>query len=170
MVGIMELATIGLFVATGVLAVMTGVYVGLTWKILKEQHAMRVDEQRPLLVMRVISEDKAKELTLILIVENVGRGVAVSVKFETDENWSKVFGDLKGEYGGIKDGMRYLPPGVIEKLKGIPLKIVDQAARRAVNESTVIKVTYEDSLHNVYWGRAEIQFDEFISRRKFVAS
>ena len=167
--GIMEFATIGLFVATGVLAVVTWVYVGLTRKILKEQHAMRVDDQKPLLLMRVISEDISPKLTLILIVENVGRGVAVGVKFETDENWSEVFGDLKGEYGDIKDGMRYLPPGVIEKLKGIPLEIADQAARRAVNESTVIKVTYEDSLNNVYWGRAEIQFDEFISRRKFVA-
>ena len=168
--GIMELATIGMVLVTSVLVVVTWVYVGLTRKILKEQHTMREDDQRPLLVMRVISEDKAQKLTQILIVENVGRGVAVGVKFETDENWAEVVGDQKGEYGDIKDGMRYLPPIVSERFKGIPLAIETQTARHALNKSTVIKVTYEDSLNNVYWGRAEIQFNEFISRRKFVLS
>ena len=162
-VGVMELATIGL-------VVVTGVYVGLTRKILKEQHAMRKDEQRPLLVMRVKSEDNTQKLNLILVVENVGRGVAVRVKFETDENWVEVAGNLKGEYGDIKDGMRYLPPGVSERFEGNPLTIVEQMARAAPNKTTVIKVTYEDSLKNWYCNSEEINFSDFSLRRKFFLS
>ena len=82
--GIMELATIGMVLVTSVLVVVTWVYVGLTRKILKEQHTMREDEQRPLLVMRVISEDNAQKLTQILIVENVGRGVAFTYPHPLD--------------------------------------------------------------------------------------
>ncbi len=167
---ILEFATIALVVVTGAMVAVTCWYAWLTRKILKEQHPMRVDDQRPLLVMRVLSGDNSETLKLILIVENVGRGVALTVKFDTDENWAEVAGDLKGEYGDINDGMRYLPPGVSERFEGRPLTIVKQMARSAPNKTTIIKVTYEDSLKNRYYNSEEIKFREFGLRRKFFLS
>ena len=165
-VQVMEIATIGLVVVSVALVVVTWWYVRLTQKMLKEQHAMRVYEQEPLLVMRVLSDDNTHKLKLTLVVENVGRGVARAVKFETDENWAEVAGDLKGEYGDIKDGMRYLPPGISDRLEGNPLPIVEQMVRSASNKATVIKVTYEDSLDYRYCNNEEIKFREFELKKK----
>jgi hypothetical protein len=105
--------------ATGVLALMTFIYVRLTRKILEVQ----LD---PCVILSVI-HDQERPTILQLLAKNVGRGLAHDISFEFSRPIpAKAFGmsDAEAEvakpmtYGPLMDGIPALGPGEERKIDG----------------------------------------------------
>ena len=74
-----EMVAAGVLIVTAALAILTGVYVWLTHRLLEAQ-------TDPNVVLSV-SDDEARPSVLILVVENIGRGMAYDVRFDLPEGF-----------------------------------------------------------------------------------
>lgn len=114
-------------IATVVLVSITGIYVYLTWRLLKANNTPEIAiSLRP---------HEAYIHCVMLCIENIGTGAARDIRFQTDLSF-KPDGDRPlEEVGFLKSGIDYLGPkekiehflvsviGKLEKLKETPLEI-----------------------------------------------
>ena len=141
-------AIIGL--ATVLLVVITGIYVYLTWRLLKANNTPEIAiSLRP---------HEAHIPCVMLCIENIGTGAARKVQFQTDLSFKPDGDSALEELGFLRDGIDYLGPGQkiehflvsvlgkLEDLKKVPLEI---------------SVTYTDSVRRTYQRDFRLDFGEY---------
>ncbi|MYA98343.1 hypothetical protein F4X90_01505 [Candidatus Poribacteria bacterium] len=114
-------------IATVVLVGITGIYVYLTWRLLKANNTPEIAiSLRP---------HEAHIHCVMLCIENIGRGAARDIQFQTDLSFKPDGERALEEVGFLKNGIDYLGPkekiehflvsviGKLDKLKETPLEI-----------------------------------------------
>ena len=91
-----------------ILAAITLVYVGLTWRLLRENTRFRVASSRPSIIAYVLPHEAHVNL-LYLMIENVGFGAAHRVKL-TLSGKADVFEPRIREHGLFTRGITVFPP------------------------------------------------------------
>lgn len=128
-------------VATVVLVGITGIYVYLTWRLLKANNTPEIAiSLRP---------HEAHIHCVILCIENIGTGAARDIQFQTDLSFKPDGKRALEEVGFLKNGIDYLGPnekiehflvsviGKLDKLKETPLEI-------GVTYTNSVKLKYKD--------------------------
>ena len=163
--------------ATVALAVITGRYVRLTKNILEENRQMRLDAQKPKIVIYLHQffenvpartqtrrrsgqyyEDHTparKQIKTYICVENIGPGIAYDVRFEKVPKFKP---DLLIESAPIfSKGVNCLKPG---GLKGCPIQSFTEEYEKQIKTPFKINVTYKDSRKEKYGEPFCIDFNE----------
>lgn len=128
-------------IATVVLVGITGIYVYLTWRLLKANNTPEIAiSLRP---------HEAHIHCVMLCIENIGTGAARDIQFQTDLSFKPDGKRALEEVGFLKNGIDYLGPnekiehflvsviGKLDKLKVTPLEI-------GVTYTNSVKLKYKD--------------------------
>ena len=97
-------------IATVVLAIITWRYVRLTKHILEEHRLMRLDANKPEIVVSLLPHG-AHFAWVMLCVENIGTGIARHLKFTADPSSISSFDRPLEEIGFLKRKLRFLHLG-----------------------------------------------------------
>ena len=90
-------------IATVVLVIITGIYVYLTWRLLKANN-------KPEIAIRLLPHEVHISWTM-LTIENIGTGPARDVQFETDLSFAPDGETPLEEFGSLREGIQYFPRG-----------------------------------------------------------
>ena len=142
-------------ITTVVLALLTGIYVYLTYKLLKETKRSIDETNRPEVVVFLKFEDGNTEpasrtlstyfCNLSLCIINVGTRTAYKVKFNGDLSFKPVNGDPLNQIKSLKDG--------------IPLLIPGQIVTHTISYSDRISEIFNDELYENRSSQVEIQVE-----------
>ncbi len=132
---------------TGVVAVSTVFYAGLTWKLVSETRTLRKAQTDPRVSVRVQANHTGHP-GYELIIRNDGQGVAKSVRFEFEGDPSYFRSSWVGrpppainELSIIKDGLDYMEPNQVFRF---PLGTVSSREfERAVEAPWTFRTQYE---------------------------
>lgn len=92
-----------------VLIIVTAVYVYLTWRLVRENIALREDATRPLLAINT-SLHEAHIHIINLLIQNVGGGAAHHIRLRTLKPFTVDRNERLDEMGPFKKGITYLGP------------------------------------------------------------
>jgi hypothetical protein len=144
-------------ISTLVLAVVTFIYVILTWNISSETKKMREAQTEPH-VSATIQSDERSINWINLVIKNTGLGPAYKVKFEVNPDFEdRLLMSKLSEIGFIKDGLPYFAPN--QEFRFI---LTDMAENYQEKLKTVfkIKIVYETSIHKPYDDTYLIDFSQ----------
>ena len=143
-------------IATVALTFVTGYYVYLTKRLLKENQMMRLAAIKPEIAISLVSQE-ADINTIMLCIENIGAGPAHNVQFETDLSFKAAPLLPLEDIGILKNGISNFWPGQkfqsilvtirgidhLNELKGTPLEIT---------------VCYKDTVEHDYEAHFRLDF------------
>ena len=143
----MELGEILIIVFTGVVAVSTGAYAFLTWKLVSETRRLREVQTEPRVSIRVEADHTGRP-GYELVVENNGHGTARNVTFEFDgdpsyfrSSWVNRRPPVIDELPVIKNGLDFLEPNQVYRF---PLGTVSsEEYERAAATPWTFRTQYE---------------------------
>ncbi len=99
-----------LVILTLVLAVITGIYAFLTWRMVKETKRMREIQSEP--NISIYFKSKEEYIGLIdLIIKNIGQGPAFNIKFTVNPDFKYTDQKNISELNLFKNGVHHLAPG-----------------------------------------------------------
>ena len=96
-------------ILTFILAIITGIYAYLTWRMVKETKRMREIQSEP--NISIFYRSKEEYISLIdIVIKNIGQGPAHNLKFEVNPDFK--YSDEKNisELNLFKRGLKNLPP------------------------------------------------------------
>ena len=153
---VMGISSIITGIATFVLAIVTIVYVCLTRRILKEQRLMRLDANKPEIVVSLLPHE-THIAWVMLCVENIGTGLARHLKFTADPSSISSFDKPLEEIGFLKREIEVFAPG--RKMQSFLVSAVgkfDELKQQPLK----ITVTYKDSEDGKYADTFPLDFSE----------
>ncbi len=153
---VMGISSIITGIATFVLAIVTIVYVCLTRRILKEQQLMRLDANKPEIVVSLLPHE-THIAWVMLCVENIGTGLARHLKFTADPSSISSFDKPLEEIGFLKREIEVFAPG--RKMQSFLVSAVgkfDELKQQPLK----ITVTYKDSEDGEYADTFPLDFSE----------
>jgi hypothetical protein len=124
-------------VFSGIVAISTGVYAILTWRLTSETRKMREAQTTPNVLVTVEQERG----TLILIVRNVGLAPAYNVVFRIYPDLEIVRGSYLSTVGFIKNGLSVLAPG--QNIKTLLLYKGSEEFKEQINTVLNIEIFYK---------------------------
>ena len=143
-------------IATVVLAIITWRYVRLTKHILEEHRLMRLDANKPEIVVSLLPHE-THIAWVMLCVENIGTGLARHVKFTADPSSIPSFDTPLEEIGFLKREIEVFAPG--RKMQSFLVSAVgkfDELEQQPLK----ITVTYKDSENSKYKKNFPLDFSE----------
>lgn len=136
-------------IATVMLVGITGIYVYLTWRLLKANNTPEIAiSLRP---------HEAHIHCVMLCIENIGTGAARNIQFQTDLSF-KPDGERSFEdVGFLKNGIDYLGPG--QKIEHFLVSVIGKLDK--LKETPLeIGVTYTDSVKTAHQRAFDLDFGE----------
>ena len=130
-------------IVTLILVVITGVYVWLTWKMVKiNQETLKISNTPEVRVFLTKSPQRSKLVTIDLCVQNIGTGFAFYIEFSGNfGSFQRGFtDDTLADLDIIKNGIHFLGPG---KRYQIPI-YYDFKPEDLPDNILTANVTYED--------------------------
>lgn len=152
----LEFAALMTGIATVVLAIITWRYVRLTKHILEEHRLMRLDANKPEIVVSLLPHG-AHFAWVMLCVENIGTGIAHHLKFTADPSSISSFDRPLEEIGFLKREIEVFAPG--RKMQSFLVSAVgkfDELKQQPLK----ITVTYKDSEDVEYKEDFPLDFSE----------
>lgn len=143
-------------IATVVLAIITWKYVRLTKHILEEQRLMRLDANKPEIVVSLLPHETHINWVM-LCVENIGTGLARHVKFTANPSSIPSFDTPLEEIGFLKREIKVFAPG--RKMQSFLVSAVDKF-EELDQQPLKITVTYKDSENGEYKEDFPLDFSE----------
>ena len=143
-------------IATVVLAIITWRYVRLTKHILEEHRLMRLDANKPEIVVSLLPHE-THFAWVMLCVENIGTGLARHLKFTADPSSISSFDTPLEEIGFLKREIEVFAPG--RKMQSFLVSAVgkfDELKQQPLK----ITVTYKDSEDGEYAETFPLDFSE----------
>lgn len=143
-------------IATVVLAIITWRYVRLTKHILEEHRLMRLDANKPEIMVSLLPHE-THLAWVMLCVENIGTGLARHLKFTADPSSISSFDRPLEEIGFLKREIGVLAPG--RKMQSFLVSAVgkfDELKQQPLK----ITVTYKDSEDGEYEEEFPLEFSE----------
>lgn len=98
-----------LVIFSGIVALSTGVYAALTWRLVAETRKLREAQFEPNVIVYVQPRDELINW-LDLIVENTGMAPAYNVRLTIEPDMDRHSGDMVGSMGWFTKGIRMLAP------------------------------------------------------------
>ena len=162
---IIAIATAIQVIITGVLVVITYYYAQVTKKILEENRQIRVDAQKPNIVIYLESgwsTPMGPIAGVSLHVDNIGAGAAYGVKFITDLSFRINYNMTLGDILFLSHGINPFPPGHKRMRKlGDSLTLgFNELREKQLN----ITVSYKDSMRKEYTEDFPLIFREHIGK------
>ena len=143
-------------IATVVLAIITWRYVRLTKHILEEHRLMRLDANKPEIMVSLLPHE-THIAWVMFYVENIGTGLARHLKFTADPSSISSFDRPLEEIGFLKREIEVLAPG--RKMQSFLVSAVgkfDELKQQPLK----ITVTYKDSEDGEYAETFPLDFSE----------
>jgi len=94
-------------VMSTLLVVITLLYVVFTWRMVKEMQITREADLRPYIIIDILLVDRI----FYLLIKNVGKTVARSVRFNIDKRLENMWKNKIDEMPLFKEGVAFFPPG-----------------------------------------------------------
>lgn len=129
-----------------VTAIATTVYAILSWKLAQP------------LISLMTEMDLFDNLTMDLVIENVGSGIAYDVKFEAVPDFEIIHNRFLSQTGLFKNGIAYFPPHQRIKLY---LTWMPSNYQKKIENPITITVKYKNSLKKSYTQNFIIDFTLF---------
>jgi len=145
-------------VSSAVVAIVTAVYVILTWKLVSETRKMREAQTEP--KVSIIIQPREEWVNFIdMVIQNIGLGPAYNIKFEVNPDFEYTKGEFLSNLGFIKNGLKYLAPN--QKLQFFLTSMIENFEEK-IRKPFEIKVTYQNSIDKVYEDIYLIDFSQLI--------
>jgi len=149
-------------VFSALVAIATIVYVKLTWSLVAETRKMREAQTEP--KISLIIQPSEKYINLIeMIIENIGLGVAHSIKFEVSPDFEYEKGKFLSDLGFVNNGLKYLAPN--QKFRLFLTNMAEDFDEKA-KKSFTINITYEDNTGKIHKDEYPIEFSSLIGLRQ----
>lgn len=137
-------------VATVVLVGITGIYVYLTWRLLKANNTPEIAIS--------LCPHEAYLPCIMLCIENIGTGAARNIQFQTDLSFKPDGDRALEELGLLRDGIDYLGPG--QKIEHFLVSVLGKL-EDLKKTPFEISVTYTDSVKRTYQRAFHLDFGEY---------
>ena len=158
--GTLDLGQVLMVVFSGVVAVSTGIYAVLTWRLVSETRAMRKAQTEPRVSVHVDLNEHDGHGRMDLVIQNNGQGGAEDIRigFEGDPTY---FDDERpiDQLPAIKNGLRYLGPnGSFRILLGW---LLGEAFTRAIQEPWTFHLSYKNAIGDTISETFLVDFSQF---------
>ena len=148
-------------ILTFVLAVITGMYAFLTWKMVKETKKMREIQSEP--QISVFYKSKDEYINLIdIVIKNIGQGPAYKLTFKTNPDFEYSEGKKISELNIFKNGLKYLAPN--QELVFFLNSLIEISSKKLCS-SFDVTVNYEDESGKKYERNYNIDLSEIFGLR-----
>lgn len=149
-------------VLTFVLAIITGIYAYLTWKMVNETKRMREIQSEPNISVYFKSKDEYIGF-IDLIIRNIGRGPAFNIKLSVSPDFQYSDRMNISELNLFKNGIHHLAPDqqISFFLNSLPAMIEKKLCMRFD-----ISVKYEDTVGNGFQNSYNIDLNELMGIRR----
>ena len=142
----MELGEVLIVVFTGVVAVSTGAYAFLTWKLVSETRRLREVQTEPKISVRLELAEHVESGGLELVFRNEGHGPAKNIRFRFQGDPTHFIGHGQqqpmDQVPVIKNGLAYLGPG--QRFGFLLGWLFGKAFARASREPWTFHIDYEN--------------------------
>ena len=146
------------FISSLLVAIVTGVYVVLSWRLLQESKKMRILQNQPR--VSITFEPEGHQINLIdLVIKNTGLGPASDLRFRLQSDSEMIEGMPLSEVGLIKNGLSYLGP---QQEFRFLLAILYAATKEQMEQPVIITVQYNDTFNTQYSNTFTIDFSVLI--------
>jgi len=148
-------------ILTLVLAVITGIYAFLTWRMVKETKRMREIQSEP--NISIYFKSKEEYIGLIdLIIENIGQGPAFNIKLVVNPDFKYSNQKNISELNLFKNGMHHLAPG--QQIKFFLNSLAAMMAKGCMNFDVI--VNYENFASKKFKRTFNIDLSEIMGLRR----
>ena len=142
----MELGEILIIVFTGVVAVSTGAYALLTWRLVSETRRLREVQTEPKISVRLELAEHVESGGLELVFRNEGQGPAKNIQFKFQGDPTYFIGHGQqlpiDQVPVIRNGLPYLGPG--QSFRFLLGWLFGEAFDRANQEPWIFQIDYEN--------------------------
>jgi len=132
-----------LVIFSGVVAIATCVYAGLTWSLVTETKRLRCAQTDPRVSVS-IEPNESVSYCADMVVENVGSGGAHDVRFELSRDIEPSEGYRLSEMSLMKDGVAYLAPRQRIRFFLCDMKVPSDGGE-GVQDPITVGVRYSDA-------------------------
>lgn len=142
---------------SGVVAISTIVYAILTSSLVSETKKLRKIQSEPSLLIYLFPKPDIINL-IELVIENVGNGPAINIKFEIDQDLKFMHKKLS-DVNLIKEGLKYLPPK--QKIAFVCADMAEEFNKKK-NLEIKLNVEFENQNNVTFRENYVLDFSQFV--------